>query len=514
MKIIKNIRDVLIALVLFILCVLCYSQNWFLSTWDSSIEFSTIVYQLLSPLKGTGKEVMQSYINSCIYPSVFKTGIILIIYCICHDFRRKFIYCWKIKIGRKRISFYTGCWQEKALNYIVLTAVFCVMCFFIWQQAALMGVVDYIEHISQRSTIFEEEYVDPKEVTISFPEKKRNLILIYLESMETTYASVEAGGGKKLNYIPELTKLAQDNIYFSNDEDLGGASASSGTGWTMAALLASSTGVPYKLGISGNTADRYEKFLPGITSMGDILLDNGYQNYFMCGSDISFAGRKDFYLQHGDYTLVDINKLKEKGAISADYHNGFWGIEDEKLFAMAREKLSDIGKESEPFNFTLLTVDTHHPDGYICDFCEEQYDEQFANALACSSRQTFEFIEWVKEQDWYENTSIVITGDHLSMKGDFWDDVGGYERKIYNCFINSPGDLEPVRTQNRIFTIVDLFPSILATLDAEIDGERLGLGVNLFSEEMTIPEKMGIDEFNNELEDYSQYYFQHFIVGI
>ncbi len=40
--------------------------------------------------------------------------------------------------------------------------------------------------------------------------------------------------------------------------------------WTMAALLASSAGVPYKLNIAGNTADRYERFLPGIVSMGDI----------------------------------------------------------------------------------------------------------------------------------------------------------------------------------------------------------------------------------------------------
>lgn len=425
MTTVKRVRDIIIILIVCIMLLLYYSQKWFLTTWDSSIEFSTIVYQLLSPLKGTGKEVMQSYINCCIYPSVFKTGIIVIIYCICRDFRRKFIYCWKIKIGRKRISFYTGCRLEKALNYIVLTAVFGMMCFFIWRQVALMGVIDYIEHISQRSTIFEEEYVDPKEVTISFPEKKRNLILIYLESMETTYASVEDGGGKMLNYIPELTELAQNNIYFSNDNDLGGASESSGTGWTMAALLASSTGVPYKLGISGNTADRYEKFLPGITSMGDILLDNGYQNYFMCGSDVSFAGRKDFYLQHGDYILIDINSLKEEGAISTEYNNGFWGIEDEKLFALAQEKLSDIGEQGEPFNFTLLTVDTHHPNGYVCDLCQDQYKEQFANVLACSSRQTAKFIEWIQEQEWYENTSIVVIGDHLSMKADFWKDVGG-----------------------------------------------------------------------------------------
>ncbi|MEH2957653.1 hypothetical protein [Candidatus Merdisoma sp. JLR.KK006] len=133
-----------------------------------------------------------------------------------------------------------------------------------------------------------------------------------------------------------MVKLASDNVSFSNDENLGGASVANGTGWTMAALLASSAGVPYKLSIKENTADKYEKFLLGIITLGD----------------------------------------------------------------------------------------THHQDGYICDFCGEQYEEQYANVLSCSSNQVFDFIKWIQGQEWYENITIVITGDHLSMKADFWDDIG------------------------------------------------------------------------------------------
>lgn len=375
-----------------------------------------------------------------------------------------------------------------------------------------MGVLDYVKQITQSSTLFEEEYVAPETVSLSFPEKKKNLILIYLESMETTYASVEEGGGKMSNYIPELTELAYDAVFFSDDEDFGGASDSHGTNWTMAALLASSTGVPYKLGINGNTADLYEEFLPGITSLGDILLSHGYQNYFMCGSDVTFAGREDFYSQHGDYTLMDLYTAREEGFVARDYDNGFWGLEDEKLFAMAKEKLSGIAESGIPFNFTLLTVDTHHMDGYICDLCGDQYEEQYANVLACSSRQVTAFVKWIQDQPWYEDTVLVIIGDHLSHKPNFWDDIGDYERKIYNCFINVSDPLKPVKTKNRVFTMLDLFPSILASMDIEISGNRLGLGVNLFSGEETLPEKMGLEEFNNRLALYSAYYFQRFIV--
>ena len=41
-----------------------------------------------------------------------------------------------------------------------------------------------------------------------FPKEKRNLIHIYLESIETTYLSKELGGYMKTNLMPELTQLA------------------------------------------------------------------------------------------------------------------------------------------------------------------------------------------------------------------------------------------------------------------------------------------------------------------
>lgn len=63
-----------------------------------------------------------------------------------------------------------------------------------------MGVQEYIGEISKNSTLFEDYYVDPNNVDINFPENKRNLLLIYMESMESTYASTDVGGAKSLNY--------------------------------------------------------------------------------------------------------------------------------------------------------------------------------------------------------------------------------------------------------------------------------------------------------------------------
>lgn len=187
-------------------------------------------------------------------------------------------------------------------------------------------------------------------------------------------------------------------------------------------------------------------------------------------------------------------------------------MEDEKLYFFAKQQLSSIAQEERPFNFTMLTVDTHHPEGYACALCEDEHGDQFANAISCGSRQAYDFVMWCQEQEWYEDTTIIITGDHLSMNNTFWDDIGDYDRNIYNCFINLPEGLFPIKPKNREFSALDLFPTILVSLDARVEGNRLGLGTNLFCDEPTLPEMFGREKFEKELKLYSNYYFMNFVI--
>ena len=77
----------------------------------------------------------------------------------------------------------------------------------------------------------------------------------------------------------------------------------------------------------------------------------------------------------------------------------------------------------------------------------------------------------------------------------------GYERHIYNCFINAAK--EPVHNKNRVFTDLDMFPTTLSAMGATITGDRLGLGTDLFSAEQTLAEKYGMDVLDAELQKYS-----------
>ena len=95
-------------------------------------------------------------------------------------------------------------------------------------------------------------------------------------------------------------------------------------------------------------------------------------------------------------------------------------MEDIKLYEYAKDKLMEISQSSKPFNFTMLTVDTHHSDGYLCEKCPHIYSQKYANVISCADNQIYDFIHWIQEQKWYKDTVIVITGDHLSMVNNFY----------------------------------------------------------------------------------------------
>lgn len=498
-----------VIIVLLLILLLCNSAAWLLKTFGP-ISFSTVLYQLNSPLQGTGHDILWDFFLNCVVKSLLEIFIFIIVWYILTILHKKLIFKIMVNVFDKKINLFFDKRRWNLARLFTWSGVVVICVASLYHYICLVGIPQYLKTIRTASNLYEEEYVSPDSVEIVFPEKKKNLIFIYLESMETTYASVDVGGGKPDNYILNLTQLAESNLSFSDTEKFGGGLVSyDGSGWTMAALMASTAGVPYNLPIQGNSAGEYGQILPGAVTLGEILQDAGYHNYFMCGSDAEFAGRKLYFEEHGDYEIFDYYTAIEDNLIPEDYYV-FWGFEDKRLFQYAKEKLSDIANGGSPFNFTMLTADTHHVEGYFCELCEAQYAEQYANVIACSDRQIVNFIEWIQKQSWYENTVVVLVGDHISMNGVFWDDIpADYSRRTYNCFINTGIEKDNIRWQNRKVYSMDLFPTTLGALGAQIEGERLGLGTNLFSNRETLSEER--DDFEQESMRYSNYYYQYLI---
>jgi len=88
------------------------------------------------------------------------------------------------------------------------------------------------------------------------------------------------------------------------------------------------------------------------------------------------------------------------------------------------------------------------------------------------------------------------------MQPGFYDEIEN--RTIYNAIINSP--IHSNNTKNREFSAFDMYPTTLAAIGVNIEGDRLGLGTNLFSNKKTLIEELGYKKFNEELKKKSFYY--------
>lgn len=377
-----------------------------------------------------------------------------------------------------------------------------------------LGYADLKTYFFEKTQLYENYFTDPNEVTIHFPEQKRNLIYIYLESMETTFLSEQFGGAQNFNLLPNMTELAQnDGINFSNTELLGGALQVPGVGFTVGGMVGQSSGVPLRVtgNFNENEYGNTTNFMPGLTTIGSILENQGYNQTLLIGSDASFGGRDKFYTQHGNYEIRDYNYAIEQGWIPADY-KVWWGYEDKKLFEFAKLTTTEKSMSNEPFNLTILTADTHFPSGLMTEETPELFPDQYSNVIHYSDELVYDFLLWVMEQPFYENTTIVLSGDHLSMDIEFFADLDpDYERTVFNLILNTP--ITPESEKNRQFSTLDMFPTTLAALGATIEGERLGLGVNLFSTKETLIEKLGIDHFSNELNKNSSFYNNFIMKG-
>ncbi|MGI6665683.1 MAG: LTA synthase family protein [Christensenellaceae bacterium] len=401
------------------------------------VPFEQVVFHLKMPMEGTSGQSILDFIVKCLpIPILLTVGLSLL---VATPFGKPKV--WEVSVLKKTFTLraFPQPWLRKWFVWIALVIFVACAVFMNYQ----LDITGYIQNQMTSSTLFEEYYVNPRDVTLVFPEEKRNLIYIFLESMENTYMSEELGGAQSEDLIPELSQLALENTSFSSTEALGGVRDLPGIQWTIAGMVSQTAGIPLKaplnVSLGRNEYGKLDDFLPGAYSLGEILEDQGYNQMVMVGSKLSFAGRDKYFSQHGNYMLWDYYTAIEEGKIRDGYDIGWWGFEDAKLFEYAKEELTELASEKEPFNFTMLTVDTHYPDGYRCQVCGRSHRGQYADVISCSSRQVGAFVEWIKEQDFYENTTIIITGDHNSMDQNFFTKLPrDYVRTNYNVIINAP----------------------------------------------------------------------------
>lgn len=491
----------IIATVLFALGVAAFTGTLWGKEAFGDLTPDQIIINLNSPIEGTDPGVYISLFEG----PVLTTVTLTVLFCLVIFPSRNIVF--NIKEKKLKIAELV----IRLLSLILALAIFIGGCVFGINRFQLLTLFSaYFDD----SPYIEENFVDPNKANLKFPEEKRNLIHIYLESMENTFFSKELGGYFEENLMPDLAKLCKEGYSFSHlDDGFGGPPTSTGGNWSVASMVNMNTGLPMKVPFDHNAYGTKDNFLPGATTLGDILKEQGYEQSVMFGADASFGGLDFYFESHGDFNIYDHKAAKELGWIPEDY-KVFWGYEDDKLYEYAKKELTRLSETGKPFHFVMETADTHAPEGYLSEKAEKKFDTQYANCIYYSQAEAVKFVRWIQDQPFYENTTIVLIGDHLSMAKSFFENVKGYKRTCFNLFINPPAelcDIDESRFYNRDWAVFDMFPTLVACLGVEFDGNRLGIGTNLFSGEQTLFERDGVKEVNKELENRSNFYNKEFL---
>lgn len=320
--------------------------------------------------------------------------------------------------------------------------------------------------------------------------KKRNIVYIYLESLENTYTDEKIFP----DLVPNINNYKKEGVSFEN------MNVPTGSGWTIAAMVASQCAMPLVTGTGGaNSMDQLQKFLPSAKCLGDILRENGYKNYYYGGADLKFAGKGNFYRNHGFQNVNGLQELKNREEITG---LSGWGVYDDDLFKIIQNDFDEI-KKHENYALFLLNLDTHHPHGHVSSTCKNiKYGDgkiKILNAVHCTDSLVHNFVEKIREKD--PSAIIVIASDHLAMPNDAKDILVEHDRK--NLFIILNSELKNIKHDKKAVTY-DIAPTILSLIG--FDNNGLGWGRNLLRGESVLANFQSLNDFNSVVNSFKTFH--------
>ena len=322
------------------------------------------------------------------------------------------------------------------------------------------------------------------EQEIIFKNNKKNVIFLYLEQFERTYLNQEIFPG----LAPNLSRLKNSSIDFTNIH------SPKATNWTIAGMAASQCGVPLLTPIaSENSMSGVDQFLPLARCIGDILNAENYELHYIGGSDLDFAGKGNFYETHNFNKVQGWYEL-EKILDDKSYRSP-WGIYDDELLEIIFERIRELESKNNNYGLFALTLDTHHPYGYISKTCGDRVyqdgSNSILNSIHCVDYLIGEFVNEFINSEYYEDTILVLLSDHLALKNTASSILNkGNRTNLFMIFDKNTSGMEV----DEIGNMFDIGPSVLGLIGTNTRG--LGLGRNLLIEE-SLSKNNNIDDIIN-----------------
>jgi len=276
-----------------------------------------------------------------------------------------------------------------------------------------------------------------------------NVILITIDTLRADH--VGCYGYKQIK-TPNIDSLAADGARFEH--------AFAVVPVTLPSHSSMLTGTyPMLSGMHDFSANKLSSQLPTLAA---VLKQAGYATGAVIGSavlDSRFGLNQgfDFYYDHFDFSRLEesnLDEMERPGNVVAD---------------LALDWLSKNSQKK--FFLWMHLYDPHYPyrppEPYLHEYAEHPYDGE----IAFADEQVGRLVRYLKDKGLYQNTLIVLSGDHGESLGEHGEKTHGFF--IYNATMHVPliirlPENAAARTVTDLVSLVDLMPTVLAALGLEI----------------------------------------------
>lgn len=210
------------------------------------------------------------------------------------------------------------------------------------------------------------------------------------------------------------------------------------------------------------------KLNPKQPTLATILRQQGYATGAVIGSavlDSRFGLNQgfDFYYDHFDFNRLqeaNLDAMERPGNVVTDI------------------ALDWLGKNAQgKFFFWMHLYDPHYPYRPPAPYSEQYKDQLYDGEIAFADAQFGRLIAFLKAKGLYDNTLIVLTGDHGESLGEHGEKTHGFF--LYNAtlhvplIIHLPGETTG-KTASDLVTLADLMPTVLKELKIEVPAQVQG----------------------------------------
>ncbi|TWT06499.1 LTA synthase family protein [Planococcus sp. CPCC 101016] len=308
----------------------------------------------------------------------------------------------------------------------------------------------------------------------------KNLIIVTLESMQTFTMNQEMNGQTITPFLNSLTE-DEDTIYFPNFYHQTGLGKTSDSEFLLENSLYPLSGGAVFFTHGGNTYH----------SMAEKLGNQGYATNVQHANSKSFWNRDMMYESFGIDEFLDIQSytVGEGQAVN-------WGMKDIPFF---EQSVAHMAEMPQPFYSRLITLTNHHP--FTLDPQDKLIDEfdsnsgtlnRFFQTTRYLDEAVKELFDELKESGLYENSIIVMYGDHYGISENHNEAMAQYLGKEITpyesaqlqrvpFFVHIPGSGQG-HVNEEIGGQIDMRPTILNLMGQETDTD-MQFGSDLFADE-------------------------------